>query len=157
MSSERTEVRAQGGFLSSARNYAITFIVGLLLGLIPMYLMARERGQQLANTQQRVRLYELQRRIANASFDAKRGEYELARQSAGDFYNDLRKEVDRNDHSALPSAEHENLKKLFANQNEIVTLLARNDPASVDRLNEAYLTYRNAVSTALPTDTFATQ
>ena len=157
MSSERTNERAGGGFLSSARNYAITFILGLLLGLIPMYLMARERGQKLAATQQRVRLYELQRRIANASFDARRGEYEQARQAAGDFYNDLRKEVERNDRSALPPAEHENLKKLFAGQNDVVTLLARNDPASVDRLNEAYLTYRTAVSSALQSDAFAAQ
>jgi hypothetical protein len=37
------------------------------------------------------------------------------------------------------------VEQLFAGRDEIITLLARNDPASADRMSDLYVAYRKAV------------
>jgi len=65
--------------------YAVVLIVVFLLGLIPMWLTARERAFNLAETQRQLKVAEMQNMLASAVIDARRAEYEPARQTASDF------------------------------------------------------------------------
>jgi hypothetical protein len=124
---------------------AAVLIVVFLLGLIPMWLTARDRGARLAETQRELKLAQLQNTIGSGVIDARRGEYELARQSASDFFTTLRAEIGRENESALTQAQRAGITPLLTERDEIITLLARNDPASAERLSDLYVAYSNAI------------
>ncbi len=75
--------------------YATVFLVVFLLGLVPMWMTAGARERDAA--QASLRISSLQNAVANAAIDARRGEYEPARQAASDFFINLQVEVDRGD------------------------------------------------------------
>jgi hypothetical protein len=54
-------------------------------------------------------------------------------------------EMDRGIGSALPSAATEGLKPLLAQRDDLITLLARGDPASAERLANAYADFRKSL------------
>jgi hypothetical protein len=74
------------------------------------------------------------------------GNYEPARQATSDFFTSLRAETDTPSASALTQAQIEGVQPLFTQRDEIITLLARNDPASADRLSDLYVSYRNIMN-----------
>jgi hypothetical protein len=125
--------------------YAVGLIVGFLLGFIPMWLTARGRAQQLAVAQQELRLARMENTLASAAIYGRRGDYEPARQSASDFFTALQAETGQENGSALTQAQRESIKPLFAQRDDIITLLARSDPASADRLSDLYVLYRQTV------------
>jgi hypothetical protein len=98
-------------------------LVVFLLGLVPMWLKARE-----------------------AVIDARRGEYETARQTASDFFTTLRSELDAGSESPLNPRQREAAAPLLNQRDPIITLLARGDPASAERLSDLYVSYRAAVN-----------
>jgi hypothetical protein len=83
--------------------------------------------------------------LASAAIDARRGDYEPARQGASEFFTELRAEMDRGAKSALTEAQRAALEPMFAQRDNIITLLARSDPAAADRLSDIYAGYRKAV------------
>ena len=124
---------------------AAVLILVFLLGLIPMWMTARDRGARLVETQRELKLAQLQNTIASGVIDARRGEYEPARRSASDFFTMLRAEIGRENDSALTEAQRAGITPLLTERDEIVTLLARGDPASAERLSSLYIAYSNAV------------
>ena len=110
-----------------------------------MWMTARDRGARLVETQRELKLAQLQNTIASGVIDARRGEYEPARQSASDFFTTLRAEIGRENDSALTEAQRAGITPLLTERDEIVTLLARGDPASAERLSSLYIAYSNAV------------
>jgi hypothetical protein len=122
--------------------YTIVLLVVFLLGFIPAWLRSRESSRNLAGAEQQLALARMENTLASATIDAWRGEYESARQSAGDFFTMVRTEIDRGEDSALSSAQREGVRPLLAQRDEIVTLLARGDPAAVDWLSDLYSAYR---------------
>ena len=125
--------------------YAVGLVVGFLLGFIPMWLTARDRANQLAVAQQELRLSRMENMLASAAIYGRRGDYEPARQSASDFFTALQWETGPENGSALTQAQRESMKPLFAQRDDIITLLARSDPASADRLSDLYVSYRQTV------------
>lgn len=121
-------------------------LIVFLLGLIPMWLTARNRAYQLAQTQRELKLAQMQNTLASAVIDARRAEYETSRQAASGFFTDLRAEVEREADSSLTQGQSESITPLFTQRDEIITLLARNDPAAADRLVSFYVAYRKAIS-----------
>ena len=126
--------------------YAGILIAVFLLGLIPMWLSARERSSERDAAQRSLRVSQMQNRLASAAIDARRGEYEQARNAASDFFTNLRTEVDRTQDRALTTDQNTRAETILATRDDIITLLARNDPASVDRLSDAYVAYREGFS-----------
>jgi len=57
----------------------------------------------------------------------------------------LRAEMDLGTNSALTQAQRDRVTQLFAQRDEIITLLARSDPVSADRLSDLYVSYRRAI------------
>lgn len=132
--------------------YAAIALAIFLLGLIPMWLIARGRAgerdeakRDLALTQRELRLSRMQNTLASAVINARRGDYEQARQTASDFFTALRAQVDGGTSSALTQAQRESVTPLLARRDDVITLLARSDPASADRLSDLYISYVKAM------------
>jgi hypothetical protein len=53
--------------------------------------------------------------------------------------------MDQRDRSALSEAQRNELAPLLGSRDEIITLLARNDPASAERLSNLYIAVRKAL------------
>ncbi len=125
--------------------YAGVLLAVFLLGLIPMWLQARATAARLADAERRLTLVGMQGSLASAAIDARRGDYEPARQAISQFFTSLRAEIDEGDASDFTQAQRAALQPLFEGRDEIITLLALSDPASADRLSDLYVGYRKAV------------
>jgi hypothetical protein len=80
--------------------YSAALLIVFLLSLIPMRLKASARADELAAAQRELRLLRVQNTLASAVIDARRAEYEPARQAASNFFTSLSAEIDRADASA---------------------------------------------------------
>ncbi len=117
-----------------------------LLGFIPMWLKARQTANSLAATERPLTLIRMQSNLASAVIDARRGDHEPARQTASQFFTYLRDELDKGADSSLTPAQKTGLQPLFTGRDELITLLARSDPASADRLSDLYVAYRKVMN-----------
>jgi hypothetical protein len=120
----------------------VTLSLGFfLLGFVPMWLSASNAVEQRDVAQRAVRLSQLQNSLAAAMVNVQRGEFEPARQTTSDFYTNLRYQLDSSG-SVFTASQREKLRPLLSERDEIITLLARSDPAAADRLFSIYSTYR---------------
>ena len=125
--------------------YLAAALAIFLLGLGPMWLKARGAAAQRDAARRELRLSRTQVTLASAAIDARRGEYETARQTASDFFTALRAELDAGEDSPFTTRQRDAAAPLLDRRDEIVTLLARSDPASAERLSDLYVSYRAAV------------
>jgi hypothetical protein len=132
-------------WMQRATLYAGLLLAAFLLGFIPMWWKSRECSSGLSEAEHQLSLARLQNALASAVIDARRGDYEPARQAASDFFTSLRAETDGGDASALSPAQREGVLPLFTGRDEIITLLARGDPVSAERLSDLYVSYRKGV------------
>ena len=126
--------------------YAAVLLVVFLLGLVPMWMTARARGRERDAAQDSLRISTLQNILANAAIDARRGEYEPARQAASEFFMNLQAEIDRGSNSVFNEMQRNNLRSLFGTRDDVITLTARSDPASADRLLDLYVKCRQVMT-----------
>jgi hypothetical protein len=122
--------------------YAAVLIFVFLLGLIPMWLKARQCSSGLEAVESALNMARIQNALASAVIDARRGDYEPARQTTSQFFTSAGAEVDKGDTSNFTKAQRDGLQQLFARRDEIITLLARSDPAAADKLSDLYAAYR---------------
>jgi hypothetical protein len=122
-------------------------VIAFLIGLIPMWLTARTRTRERDIAISALRISTLQNTLGSAALDARRGEYEIARLGASDFFTNLQAELDRGRDSIFSETQKSGLRTLFESRDEAITLLARSDPSSADRLLALYLKYRQALGT----------
>jgi len=134
------------GMMGRVGTYAAIVAIAFLAGFVPMWLKSRESNNNLVAAQRTLGLAQTQNNLASAVIDARRGDYEPARQAASGFYNALRADVDKGEDSSLTPAQRTTVQELFAGRDEIITLLARNDPASADRLSDVYAAYRKIMN-----------
>ena len=125
--------------------YGAVLLVIFLLGFVPMWLKARQSASSLAEAEHRLTLAGMQNNLASAVIDARRGDYEPARQAVSQFFTSISTEIDKGDASELTQAQRQGLQPLLAGRDEVITLLARSDPASADRLSDLYVAYRKAM------------
>ena len=125
--------------------YGAVLLAAFLLGFVPMWLKARQCASSLAEADHQLTLVRMQHNLASAALDAQRGDYEPARQAASQFFTSVRTEIDEGDASDLTQAQRQGVTPLLAARDELITLLARSDPASADRLSELYVKYRAAM------------
>ena len=123
--------------------YAAALIAVFLIGFVPMWLKAWSRANERDAVQRELRLCRLQSNLASAAINARRGEYEPARQATSYFFTALHGQVDiANGQSDLTPQQKEGLKPLMSERDNLITLLARSDPASADRLSDVYVSYQ---------------
>lgn len=110
-----------------------------LVGFVPMWLSARSAENARDSAQVTLRQSALQNGLATAALNARRGEYEQSRQQASNFFTELRTEVE-SEQSAFSSQQRQAMQPILAARDETITMLARNDPASAERLSNLYFT-----------------
>lgn len=125
--------------------FAIALILAFLVGFIPMWMKAGDYAAAHENTKKSLTRSEISNLIAKAIVDARRGEYETARQNTSEFYTRLNSEIEKAGDGAYVQLQTEKLKSVFTDRDAIITLLAQRDPAAVERLTDIYLIYRQAV------------
>ena len=130
--------------------YAAVLLVVFLVGLVPMWLKSRTYARERDEAQASLRISNLQNSLANAAIDARRGEYEPARQAASDFFTNLQIETGRGNDSVFNEAQRGVLRPMFDKRDDTITLLARSDPTSAERLVDLYTKFRQAIATAPP-------
>ncbi len=126
--------------------YGGVLLVVFLLGFVPMWLKAKSASRDLVETEHQLILVRMQSNLAASAIDARRGDYEPARQAASQFFTSLRAEIDKGDASNFTKGQREGMQPLFAGRDEVITLLARSDPASADRLSDLYMAYRKIMN-----------
>ena len=120
--------------------YAAVLLIVFLLGFIPMWLKARAATNNLADAEHKLALSRTQNDLASAVIDARRGDYEPARVALSRFFTSLNAETGQ-----YTDAQRQSLQPLLAGRDELITLLARNDPSSADRLSDLFVAYRKIV------------
>ena len=131
------------------RGFIITvalLVLAFLLGLVPMWLTSRDCSSRLADAERQSSLVRMENSLASAAIDARRGDYETARQAASDFFTALRTETGNGVDSALSEPEITSLQPLLTRRDEIITLLARGEATSADLLSDLYVSYRELVN-----------
>lgn len=128
--------------------YAVVLVTVFLIGLVPMWLVARGRATERDAAQHQLRLCQLENTLSSAALDARRGDYEPARVAASNFFTSLHEQVDLvRGPSDLTSEQREALRPLLNQRDDLITLLARSDPAAADRLAEIYTSLRKTMAT----------
>jgi hypothetical protein len=126
--------------------HAALLLVAFLLGFVPMWWKSRVSSTSLSEAEHQLSLVRLQNTLASAVIDARRGDYEPARQAASNFFTSLRAETDRENASVLSQAQREGVQPLFSRRDELITLLARSDPVSAEQLSDLYVSYRKIMN-----------
>jgi hypothetical protein len=127
--------------------YASILVVVFLLGLVPMWMAARSRARQRDEARRELRLSKIENDLSSAVINARRGEYEPARQATSRFFTALRDQCDMSTPpSDLTPAHCDVLRPALDQRDDLITLLARSDPASADRLTEIYVSYQKATA-----------
>jgi hypothetical protein len=126
--------------------YLICAAAIFLVGFIPMWVKAHQYAGEREAAQQELRLKQMENQLAEAVINAQRGEYEPARQTASDFFTSLRGQLDGGQKSDLSASQREKVRVLLSQRDEIITLLARSEPAAVERLSDIYVSYQKAMN-----------
>lgn len=121
---------------------AVVAIGCFLLGFVPMWMSARSARAEAVEAKQDLALARLQILLGSAVVDARRGEYESARQTTSRFYTELKRELE-SENSAFHPPNQAQASNLLTNRDQVITLLARADAAGADQLSDLYLRYRN--------------
>ena len=128
--------------------FATIFVTLALLffaaGLVPMWMKARAADAKRKLAERELRMLAIQSTLASAAINARRGDYESARQEASRFFTGLREEFDAGRRSVFTEAQRAQLQPLSVPRDNLITLLARSDPAAADRLSDLYVAYRKA-------------
>jgi type II secretory pathway pseudopilin PulG len=123
----------------------ILLVAAYLAGFIPWWQKTRAANAQLQKTEHALTAMRMTKDLGSAAIDARRGAYEPARQEASTFFTAANFEISQGDGSSLSAAQRQDLGPLLSNRDEIITLLARSDPASADRLSDLYVKVRKAL------------
>lgn len=146
-SDEREVISHRGNTLRRFAIYALILVVVFMLGLVPMWLKARSHAKERDDARRQLRLSEIENDLSAAVINARRGEYEPARQATSRFFTSLREQCDVSTApSDLTRAQCDSLRQVLDQRDELITLLARSDPAAADRLTGIYVAHEKAMS-----------
>jgi hypothetical protein len=126
--------------------YFILILVAFLLGFVPMGLNSYKHSRNLSKVENQLNLVRIENALASSAIDARRGDYESARQAVSNFYTSLQSDTDKGKNSSFTQVQRESIKQLINNRDEIITLIARSDPASADRLSDLFVSYREIMN-----------
>src|SRR5260370_40101000 len=123
----------------------IAVFVAFLLGFIPMWMKARDQSTVREKAEHELTLTRIVKDLGSPAIDARRAEYEPARVEASAFFTAAHFEIDQRDKSALTQHQRDALLPLLAPRDELITLLARSDPAAADKLSNLYASVRKVL------------
>jgi hypothetical protein len=127
----------------------VVFVVAIaifLSGFLPAWFKGRAYASQLRAAQSDLHLDQIQLALASAAIDARRGDYEPARGAAASFFTLLSAGVEPPRDRPFSAQQRESLAQLLKQRDSVITLLARSDPASAERLSEIFVACRKALA-----------
>ncbi|MGD9561862.1 MAG: hypothetical protein AB7F88_06550 [Pyrinomonadaceae bacterium] len=124
-------------------------VLAFVLGFLPMWCSKRNVTAELDQTKRELSRGQLQNMLSTAVVYSRRGEYEIGRQNASNFFTELQSEVNKAESSILTADERSRVPELLSGRDDVITLLSRGDPAAADRLSDLYVAYR-AITGAAP-------
>jgi hypothetical protein len=127
------------------RGLVIALLVGFLIGFVPMWVRARQRTSERDQALHKLQTSELKDLLSAAALDSRRGQYETARKELSGFFTLLNTIMDRKDDRDISPEQLKSLQPVFSERDALITLLARSDPASADRLLNLDLALRKAL------------
>jgi hypothetical protein len=126
--------------------YTAVMLTIFLVGFMPMWFKARASSKSLRDAERQITLVSIQSNLASAVIDTRRGDYEPARQAISQFFNSLSTQTNKADASSFTQTQRAELQPLLNKRDDIITLLARSDPASADRLSDLFVSYRKIMN-----------
>jgi len=124
---------------------AIVLVAVFLGGFAPMWMKLRDQTALRVKAERTLTLMRIVKDLGSAVIDARRGEYESARQETSAFFTAAGYEVDARGQSALSQQQRDALARLMSQRDELITLLARSDARAVDQLSSLYVEVRKIV------------
>lgn len=128
-------------------------VIAFLLGFVPQWQRAggledelQTSNRTLAATRHELQMARLEGRIGAALAESLRSNYERARQLMTDAFEEMERELDGG--RIADPAQQQALRQILAQRDEIVTLLARAEPESQQRLMLLFTRYFQAVDPA---------
>lgn len=115
-------------------------LVAFLLGFLPQWTRANGLSDRLSETRHELRMARVEGQIGTALTEALRSNYERSRQLMTEVFSTLQAEAPR-----LQGTQRREVEAILAQRDEVVTLLARAAPESVQRLMLIHTRYHNAV------------
>lgn len=139
--------RGPTSFSGLARPALSVVALGLvfLAGFLPMRFIARRHAAERDSARRALRLVQLEALAAAGTVDARRGQYDWARQSIQIWFTALRAELDRGSSSCLSPSQQAALGPLLKRQEELMLALGRGEPSCVANLTTVYLACRDAL------------
>jgi hypothetical protein len=123
----------------------IAVLVAFLLGFVPMWLKARDQTKTREKAEHELTLARIVKDLGSAAIDARRAQYEAARVEASAFFTSAHFEIEQREKSPLSQQQRDGLSALLAPRDELITLLARSDPAAADKLSNLYVSVRKVL------------
>lgn len=127
--------------LKQFKAYGIWFLVGLMLGLLPVAVRLFQTQRERDSLQRQLQVAHLEMNLAGAALMARHGDYTAARDAASQFFSDARRAADGGE---LSAAQLTYLQSALAERDALITLLARGDPAGAERSTALYVAHRAA-------------
>jgi hypothetical protein len=124
--------------------YGAVAFISFLLGLSLTWFAARWPARERIVEQQTDRLSRLEGTLDAAAVQARRGDYEPARQAVSTFFTSLRAELD-GERVEFTEAQRKLVQGLLAQRDQLITLLARADPAGAERLTRVQVAYQQVI------------
>ena len=115
----------------------IATVVAFLIGFGWQFTRARALQEQLDQATIELTLEQLETTLAAATIEADRGNYEIARQLASDFFTRL-----QDDWQQAPQAQQAELQRIMEQRDAVITAASRSDPQTGSLLAQLYSAYR---------------
>ena len=124
------------------QRYLVVALIGLAIGLVPTLISLYQARSTAADLRDRLQMAELENHLARSAVMARHGDYAAARDAASAFFTAAGEQLATE--ASLSSQRADALRALLADRDDVITLLARGDPAGADRMSAMYLSYRAA-------------
>jgi hypothetical protein len=122
---------------------AAAVIVAFLIGYVWQNTRARGFEKRLEQANVELTFERLESKLAAATIEADRGNYEIARQLASDFFTGLQADMSR-----APEEHRQELTAIMGHRDAIITAASRSDPQTGSLIAQIYNTYRVAFGDA---------
>lgn len=129
--------------MTREQKIALTGVIATVLAFAAGFLWQNARAravqEKLDTANVELTFERLQSTLAAATIESDRGNYEIARQLASEFFTGLQTDLHR-----APEARHDELRRILAQRDVIITAASRSDPQTGSLLAQLYGTYRVA-------------
>lgn len=121
----------------------VATVMAFAVGFFWQNMRARSLQDKLDTANVELTFERLEATLAAATIEADRGNYEISRQLASEFFTGLQTDLPR-----APQERQAELRRILAQRDAVITAASRSDPQSGSLIAQLYSTYRVAFGDA---------